>query len=173
MTFCPRRRAWQCWSIRPTTVRAESTVRDVEAAARRVGLEIHVLHASTSSEIDAAFASLARERCDALFLAPDAFFNSRRVQLAIMAARHAIPTTFESATDVDGRRADELRDRASQTRFRQVGIYAGRILKGAKPADLPVLQPTKFELVINLHTAKALGLPGARRAPAAADEVIE
>jgi putative ABC transport system substrate-binding protein len=153
-------------------VRAESTVRDVEAAARRVGLQIHVLHASTSNEIDAAFASLARERCDALFLAPDAFFNSRRVQLAIMAARHAIPTTFGVRDYVEAGGLMSYGTSVTDS-VRQVGIYAGRILKGAKPADLPVLQPTKFELVINLHTAKALGLSVPDGLQAAADEVIE
>jgi putative ABC transport system substrate-binding protein len=153
-------------------VRAEATVRDVEAAARRLGLQIHVLHASTSSEIDAAFASLASDRCDALFLAPDAFFNSRRVQLAIMAARHAIPTTFGVRDYVEAGGLMSYGTSVTDS-VRQVGIYAGRILKGAKPSDLPVLQPTKFELVINLHTAKALGLTVPATLQATTDEVIE
>jgi putative ABC transport system substrate-binding protein len=153
-------------------VRAESTVQDVEAAARHVGLQILVLQASTSSEIDAAFASLAPERCDALFAAPDAFFSGRRVQLAIMAARHMIPTTFGAREYVEAGGLMSYGTNVTDA-VRQAGIYAGRILKGAKPADLPVLQPTKFELVINLHTAKALGLPVPDALQAAADEVIE
>jgi putative ABC transport system substrate-binding protein len=153
-------------------VRAKSTVRDVEAAARRVGLQISVVDASTSGEIDAAFASLANERCDALFVAPDVFFNSRRMQLAIMAARHAIPATFGAREYVEAGGLMSYGTSITES-VRQVGIYAGRILKGAKPADLPVLQPTKFELVINLQTAKALGLPVPDALLVAADEVIE
>jgi putative tryptophan/tyrosine transport system substrate-binding protein len=152
--------------------RAESTLRDVEAAARVIGLEIHVLEASTSGEIDAAFASIARDRADALFVAPDGFFNTRRVQLATLAARHAIPATYavRDYAEVGGLMSYGASDTDAN---RQAGIYAGRILKGEKPTDLPVLEPTKFEFVINLQTAKAIGLTVPDKLLVAADEVIE
>jgi putative ABC transport system substrate-binding protein len=159
--------------VNPTdATRAESTVRDVEAAARVIGLEIHVLEASTSGEIDAAFASIARDRADALFVAPDGFFNTRRVQLATLAARHAIPATYavRDYAEVGGLMSYGASDTDAS---RQAGIYAGRILKGEKPTDLPVLQPTKFEFVINLQTAKAIGLTVPDKLLVAADEVIE
>ena len=133
---------------------AETTVRDVEAAARAIGLQIQVLNASTSREIDAAFATLVRERPDALFVGNDTFFTSRRVQLVHLAARHAVPATYPVARICRSRRADELRSEHLTDAYRQVGVYTGRILKGAKPADLPVVQSSKFELVINVQTAK-------------------
>jgi putative ABC transport system substrate-binding protein len=159
--------------VNPTdATRAESTVSDVEAAARAIGLQIQVLNASSGEEIDAAFATLVRERCDALFVAPDGFFNNRRVQLAILAARHAIPVTYAVRDYVE---AGGLMSYGTSiaAAYRQAGVYVGRILKGAKPADLPVLQPTKFELVINLRTAKAIGLTVPQTLLVAADEVIE
>jgi putative tryptophan/tyrosine transport system substrate-binding protein len=128
---------------------AESALRDVNAAARAMGLKIQVLNAGTSGEINAAFATFVRERPDALFVAGDAFFNSRRVQLAILAAQRSIPATYATREEAE---AGGLMSYGAniQDAWRQAGIYTGRILKGTKPADLPVVQATKFELVINL-----------------------
>jgi putative ABC transport system substrate-binding protein len=152
--------------------RKEYILSDLQTAAGTLALQLQVLTASTSREIEAAFATLARERPDALFVAPDGFFNSRRVQLAMLAARHAIPTTFAAREYADagglmsyGTRLEDM--------HRQVGVYAGRILKGAQPADLPVMQSVKFELVINLLTARMLGLEVPASLLAAADEIIE
>ena len=151
---------------------AETTVRDVAAAARAMGLQIRVLNASTSREIDAALATFVRERPDALFVGPDSFFLSRRVQLTNLAVRHAVPATYSSRdfAEVGGLMSYGTSIADS---WRQVGVYAGRILKGAKPADLPVVQATKFELVINAQTARMLGLPVPPTLLARADEVIE
>jgi putative ABC transport system substrate-binding protein len=141
-------------------------------AARRLGLQIQVINASTSREIDAAFASMVRERADALFVAPDGFLVSRRVQLATLAARHAIPATYPSREVVEvGGLMSYGTDIVDM--YRQVGVYTGQILKGAKPADLPVLQSSKFEFVINLQTARALGIEVPDALLLAADEVIE
>jgi putative ABC transport system substrate-binding protein len=152
--------------------RAESTVRDVRTAARTSGLQIDVLNASTIQEIDAAFAIIVRERMDAVFVGPEPFFFSRRVQLAILAARHAIPATYAARAYVE---AGGLMSYGTDTGeyYRQHGVYVGRILKGTKPGDLPVVQPTKFELVINLHTTRTLGLEVPPTLLARADEVIE
>ena len=135
----------------------ETAVRDVEAAGRAMGVQIKVVNASTSREIDAAFAALARERSDALFVAGDSFFNSRRVQLANLTVRHALPAAFSQRETVE---AGGLMSYGSDIldAYRQIGVYTGRILKGAKPADLPVVQASKFELVINMQTARMLGL---------------
>jgi len=151
---------------------AEATLRDMPEAARAIGLQIVVLNASTGREIEAAFATLVRDRADALFVGADAFFNSRRIQLANMAARHAIPTAFAVREYVD---AGGLMSYGTSLAdmYRHVGAYSGRILKGARPADLPVLQSTKFELVINLQTARMLGLTVPDKLLVAADEVIE
>jgi putative ABC transport system substrate-binding protein len=151
---------------------AEATLRDMPEAARAIGLQIVVLNASTGREIEAAFATLVRDRADALFVGADAFFNSRRVQLANMAARHAIPTAFAVREYVD---AGGLMSYGTSLAdmYRHVGAYSGRILKGARPADLPVLQSTKFELVINLQTARMLALTVPDKLLVAADEVIE
>jgi putative tryptophan/tyrosine transport system substrate-binding protein len=147
-------------------------LRDVQEAARVIGLQIHVLNASTSSEIDAAFAALARERPDALFVANDLFFTSRRVQIANLAARGRIAAAYSNRDHVvAGGLVSYGTDIAD--RWRQTGVYTGTILKGAKPADLPVLQPTKFEFIINLKTAKALGLAIPETLLATADEVIQ
>jgi ABC-type uncharacterized transport system substrate-binding protein len=151
---------------------AETTVRDVAAAARAMGLQIRVLNASTSREIDAALATFVRERPDALFVGPDSFFLSRRVQLTNLAVRHAVPATYSSRdfAEVGGLMSYGTSIADS---WRQVGVYAGRILKGAKPADLPVVQATKFELVINASTARMLGLTVPPTLLATADVVIE
>jgi putative ABC transport system substrate-binding protein len=151
---------------------AEATLRDAEAAARVMGLEIQVLNASTSREIDAAFATLVSERPDALFVAGDPFFLSGRVQLVNLASRHAIPTTYSTR---DVAEAGGLMSYGTNLtdNYRQVGVYVGRILKGAKPADLPVEQASKFELVINASTARMLGLTVPDKLLALADEVIE
>jgi putative ABC transport system substrate-binding protein len=152
--------------------RAETVTRDAQAAARSMERQVHVLEASTSGEIDAAFATFARERTDALFVAPDSFFTSRRVQFAIVAARHAIPATYavREFAEVGGLMTYGT---SLEDMYRQVGIYTRRILKGAKPADLPVVQSSKFELVINRQAARALGLDVPERLIASADEVIE
>jgi putative ABC transport system substrate-binding protein len=150
----------------------ETTLRDVQSAARAIGLQIQVLNAETGREIDAAFATFARQRPDALLVAPGSFFTDRRVQLSLLAVRHAIPAIY-SVRDV-AEAGGLMSYGASLTdAYRQVGVYAGRILKGAKPADLPVVQPTKFELVINLLAARALDLDIPPQVLARADEVIE
>jgi putative ABC transport system substrate-binding protein len=151
---------------------SETTVRAIEAAVRGMGVQVQVFNAGTSREIDDAFANLARERSDAVFVGGDAFFTSRQVQLATLAARYMIPSSF-SQRDVT--EAGGLMSYAANSRDtnRQLGIYAGRILKGAKPADLPVVQPTKFELVINAQTARMLSLTLPASLLAIADEVIE
>jgi ABC-type uncharacterized transport system substrate-binding protein len=150
----------------------KSTLRDVEGAARTIGLQIQVLNASSSGEIDAAFATLARERPDALFVGSDAFFNKRCVQLVHLASRHAVPATYGGRDfAVAGGLISYGADITDA--YREVGVYAGRILKGAKPADLPVVQSTKFELVINHQTARMLGLAVPPTLLARADEVIE
>jgi putative tryptophan/tyrosine transport system substrate-binding protein len=150
----------------------ESTLRDVAAAARTMGLQIQIFNASTSREIDAAFATLVREKPDALFVDGGAFFSSRRVQLTHLASRHAIPATYGSREDAEAGGLMSYGTSFPDT-YRQMGIYTGRILKGAKPADLPVVQSTKFELVINLHIARMLGLTVPPTLLARADEVIE
>jgi putative ABC transport system substrate-binding protein len=151
---------------------AEPTLRDVQEAASTIGLQIQILNATTIGEIDAAFATLARERPDALFLAGDAFFTSRRVQFAILTAHHRIPAAYSNRDYVAaGGLMIYGTDLADM--FRQVGVYTGSILKGAKPADMPVVQSTKFEFVINLKTAKALGLDVPLYLQQIADEVIE
>jgi putative ABC transport system substrate-binding protein len=150
----------------------EVALRDIPAAARVIGLQIQILNASTSREIDAAFAAIARDRSDALFLAPDAFFTSRHIQLATLAARERMPTSGSSRVLAE---AGLLMSYGTDTAdmWRQVGVYTGQILKGAKPADLPVLQLTKFELVINVQTARTIGLEVPNSIQLLADEVIE
>jgi putative tryptophan/tyrosine transport system substrate-binding protein len=151
---------------------AETTLRDVEAGARAMALQIQVLNASTSREISAAFTTLGRARPDALFVGPGAFFLSRRVQLAHLATRHAVPAIYAEREYVDV--GGLVSYGASLTdAYRKVGVYTGRILKGGKPADLPVVRATKFELVINAETARILGLTLPDTLLARADEVIE
>jgi len=151
---------------------AEATLRDIPDAARAIGLQIQVLNASTSREIEAAFATLVRDQADALFVAGDGFFTSRRGQFATLAARDRIPAAYSNRTypEVGGLMSygTDIADT-----FHQAGVYTGQILKGAKPADLPVLQSTKFEFVINLQTARALGLEVSNSIQLLADEVIE
>ena len=150
----------------------ETTVRDVEAAARSMGLEIRVLNANTSGEIDAAFATIARERPDALFVGTSPLFNRRRIQLVHLASYHRVPAIYSGRLYPEA--GGLMSYGASVTdAFRQVGVYTGRILKGARPADLPVLQSTKLELVINYQSARMLGLSVPEKMLVAADEVIE
>jgi putative ABC transport system substrate-binding protein len=147
-------------------------LRDVQPAARAMGLQIEIVNASTSREIDAAFADFVRERPDALFVGIDPLFLSQRVQLALLAARHAVPATYGSRESAEAGGLMSYGTNLSDA-YRQTGVYAGRILKGEKPADLPVVQPTRFELVINLQTARVLGLVVPPQLLARADEVIE
>jgi putative ABC transport system substrate-binding protein len=151
---------------------AERSLKEVQAAAPVLGLQIHVFNASTSGEIDAAFAAIVREQCDALFVGGDGLFNGRRVQFAIMAARERLPASYSVRDYVQAGGLTSYGADVTDA-FRQVGAYTGSIINGAKPAELPVLQPTKFEFAINLHTAKALGLDIPPALLARADEVIE
>ena len=136
---------------------AEATLRDVQEAAPAIGLQIQIHNATTIGEIDAAFATLARERPDALFVAADDFSLDRRVQFATLTARDGIPASYAQSDFVAVGGMMSYGTDIADT-FHQVGVYTGQILKGAKPADLPVLQSTKFELAINLQTARALGI---------------
>jgi len=148
----------------------QPTIGEVQAAAS--GLQMLILEVATGGEIDAAFASMMRDKVDALFVAPGTFFNSRRVQLAVLAARHAVPAIYSVRAYAEAggliSYGTDIRDA-----FRQVGVYTARILKGEQPADLPVQQSTKVELVINLNTARAIGLTIPPTLLARADEVIE
>jgi putative tryptophan/tyrosine transport system substrate-binding protein len=156
----------------PTDLRVTSYIEEVEAAARAIGLQIHVFNASATDDIDVAFTAILRERMNALFTIPDAYFGTRRVQLAILAARHALPTAYPLRYYVEAGGLMSYGTSLADAQ-RHVGIYTGRVLKGEKPADLPVVQPTKFELVINRSTAKALDLELPPTLLARADEVIE
>jgi putative ABC transport system substrate-binding protein len=158
--------------VNPAEGNAETDLRDVEPAARAMGLQLQVLKASTSGEINAAFAAIARGQSDALFVGSSPFFSARSVQLATLAAHHSTPATFGSRLQVE---AGGLMSYGSSLtdKYRQAGIYTGRILKGTKPADLPVVQSSKFELVINAETARLLGLTVPPLLLARADEVIE
>ena len=153
-------------------VNTETTLRDMQSAGRAMGLQIQVLEASTIREIDAAFATFVRERPDAVFVGIDIFFNSRRAQLVNLASRHAVPATFVNR---DFAEIGGLMSYGSNIAdaWRQAGVYTGQILKGTKPADLPVVQSSKFELVINASTARMLGLTVPDKLLATADEVIE
>jgi putative ABC transport system substrate-binding protein len=150
----------------------EATLRDVQSAAGAMGVQIQVLNASTSREIEAAFATFVRERADALFVGSDAFFNSRRVQLAHLATLHKVPTTYSQRQYAEAGGLMSYGTNVADA-ARQVGDYTGRILKGAKPAELPVVQASKFELVINASTARMLGLEVPWILQQRADEVIE
>jgi ABC-type uncharacterized transport system substrate-binding protein len=158
--------------VNPKDANAERVIHDVQQAARAKGVQLSILKASTESEIDAAFVSLAQLQAGALLVAADPFLSSRREQFVELASRHAVPSLYawrEFAA------AGGLMSYGPSltSAYRLVGIYAGKVLKGAKPADLPVIQPTSFELVINLNTAKALGLTVPQSLLARADEVIE
>jgi ABC-type uncharacterized transport system substrate-binding protein len=156
--------------VDPASPPTKTTLREVEIAARAVRLPIEILNASSSREIDAAFATLARERPDALFVGPGFLFTSRRVQLVHLATLHKVPATYTQRqfAEIGG-----LMSYGSPDTHRQLGVYAGRILKGAKPADLPVVQSSKLELVINAQTARMLGLTVPPTLLSIADEVIE
>jgi putative ABC transport system substrate-binding protein len=150
----------------------ESTLREVQEAAPALGLNIEILNATTIGEIDSAFAALARERPDALFVGPDGFFTSRRGQFATLTAVNKIPATYSNREYVA---AGGLMSYGTDLTdvFHQVGAYTGNILKGAKPADPPVVQSTKLEFVLNLQTARALGLSVPPSLLSIADDVIE
>jgi len=158
--------------VNPADVNTETQLMDVGAAARAMGLQIQVFNANSSTEIDVAFETMGRERYDAVFVGTTPFLNGRRIQLAQLAAFHRLPATYALRESAE---AGGLMSYGSNIvdAFRQVGIYTGRILKGAKPADLPVVQASKFELVINTHTARMLGLTVPDKLLATADEVIE
>ena len=159
--------------VNPVNARTTAaTLRDVEPAARSMGLQIQVINVSTSREINAAFATFVRERPDALFVDPDPFLTSRRVQLVHLATFHKVPAAYPVRDYAEAGGLMSYGSNISET-FRQMGVYTGRILKGAKPADLPVVQAGKFELVINAETARMLGLDVPPTLLARADEVIE
>jgi putative ABC transport system substrate-binding protein len=152
--------------------RAEAQMREAQAAGAAMNLQVQIVTVATASEINAAFTALAKDRPDALFVSPDPFFIGRRAQLATQAARNAVPTSFSTR---DFPEAGGLMSYGTNIvdAYRQAGIYTGRILKGAKPADMPVIQATKFEMVINIETARLLGLAIPSSLLARADEVIE
>jgi putative ABC transport system substrate-binding protein len=158
--------------VNPANTTTETALSDAAAAARVMGLQIQVLNASTSREIDAAFATFVRERPDAVFVSLDVFFISRRAQLVNLASRHALPASYPLREFAEVGGLMSYGTNIADT-FRHIGVYAGRILKGAKPADLPVVQSTKFELVINAWSARMLGLTVPTTLLASADEVIE
>ena len=159
--------------VNPNNVEpAEAAVRDAKAAALAMGLEIRPVSARNGDEIDIVFRKLVGEHTDALLVAPDLYLNSRRVQIAILAAHYSLPTIYTVRNYAEAGGLISYGTSAAET-VRQEGVYAGRILKGTKPADLPVEQSTKFELVINLRTAKALSLEIPQSLLARADEVIE
>jgi putative ABC transport system substrate-binding protein len=149
-----------------------STLRDVEAAARAIGLQVQALNASTSREINAAFENVGRDRPDALFVETNTFLVNRRIQVVQLAAFHRLPAVYPVREYVEVGGLMSYGTNVMDA-FRQLGIYAGRILKGAKPADLPVVQSSKFDLVINTETARMLGLTVPPSLLARADDVIE
>jgi putative ABC transport system substrate-binding protein len=158
--------------VNPINENAEAVTKDVTTAAPTIGVQIDIVHASDSREIETAFATLVRNRADALVVGSDVFFTGRRLQLAILTARHAIPAIYNLREFAE---AGGLMSYGTTIResYRQVGIYTGRILNGAKPVELPVVQSTKYELVINLVTARAIGIEVPPMLLARADEVIE
>jgi putative ABC transport system substrate-binding protein len=158
--------------VNPKNARAELDTRDMQAAANAIGQKIQLLHAATADELDTSFSELAGRKAGALLVTSDAYFNSRREQFAVLAARYNVPAIYgQREFVIAGGLASYGSDVADGHRL--AGIYAGRILKGAKPADLPVMQPTTFNFAINLRTAKALGLTVVPTLIARANEVIE
>jgi putative tryptophan/tyrosine transport system substrate-binding protein len=158
--------------VNPNNSNAEQVIGDVREAARAKGVQLHILKVGTESEIDAAFGSLVQPQAGALLVGSDPFFAGRREQLVALASRHAVPAIYEWREFVEAGGLISYGTSLAAS-LRQLGTYAGRILKGAKPADLPVQQPTTFELVVNLKTAKALGLTVPPSILSRADEVIE
>jgi putative ABC transport system substrate-binding protein len=158
--------------VNPTNPVTEGDTKEIEDAARNIGQRMIVIRAKNESEIDTAFATIAREGAGSLLINVDGFFSTRRNQLAALAAHYRIPTSYNNRVYVEAGGLMSYGDNRLDS-YRQLGVYVGRILKGDKPADLPVMQPTKFELVINLKTAKALGLEVPPTLLARADEVIE
>ncbi len=158
--------------VNPTSSYAEAFIKDLQAGARTLGLQAEVLYAGSDREIDAAFATLVQRRADALLNAPDALFTSRRAQLVALSRRHAVPSIHAIREFPEAGALMSYGPNLANA-YQQTGIYTGRILKGERPADLPVAQPIKFELVINLKTARALGLNVPDKLLALADEVIE
>jgi putative tryptophan/tyrosine transport system substrate-binding protein len=158
--------------LNPNNPPSATQLKDIQEAARALGQQIHILHASSEAELEAAFATARQVGCGGLLVAADPFFNSRRTYIIALAARHAIPAIYEQREHA---LAGGLMSYGTSLPdgYRQVGIYTGRILKGEKPADLPVAQSTKFEFVINLTTAKALGIVVPPMLSARADEVVE
>jgi ABC-type uncharacterized transport system substrate-binding protein len=158
--------------VNPTNATAERVMRDAQEAARAKGVELHILKAGTEGDVEAAFAILVQLHAGGLVVSTDPFFNTRRAQLIALAARHAVPVIYDTREFAAAGGLITYGPSLPAT-FLQVGLYVGKILKGAKPADLPVQQPTTFELVINLKTAKALGLTIPQSILGRADEVIE
>jgi len=158
--------------VNPKNPTADSLKKDMETAAAALGAQIEFFTAGTGVDIDAAFASLVQRRPDALLVHPDNLFINRRVHLTMLAARHAVPAIYPLRPDAEAGGLMSYGTKLADA-HRQAGVYTGRILKGAKPADLPVVQPTKFEFVINLQTAKTIGLTVPETLLARADEVIE
>ena len=159
--------------VNPTSpVLAEPETRDLQAAARTLGLTLHLLHASTEQEIDTAFMTLVQLRAGGLVIGPDAYFNSRSEQLAVLTLRHAVPAIYQFREFVLSGGLASFGTTVVDT-YRPLGVYTGRILKGEKPADLPVQQATKLQLIINMKTAKALGITVPLPLSGRADEIIE
>jgi putative tryptophan/tyrosine transport system substrate-binding protein len=158
--------------VNPKNENAETITRDLKAAAAKISVEISVVQASNSREIEAAFAALVRDKVDALVIGTDPFFYSRRVQLTTLATRHALPAAYNLRAYAEAGGLMSYGTSLTEA-YRQVGVYTGRILKGAKPTDLPVVQSTKFDFIINLPTARALGIEVPPTLLARADEVIE
>ena len=158
--------------VDPNYALAEAIIKDLQEARATLGLQVEILYAGTAREIDAAFATMVQKRADALLMTASPFFTNRRVQIVTLATRHALPVLYDIREFAE---AGGLMSYGPSFRdiYQQAGIYTGRILKGERPADLPVMQPTKFELVINLTTARALGITVPNMLLARADEVIE
>jgi putative ABC transport system substrate-binding protein len=158
--------------VNPANENAEAVASDLKAAASKIGVEVAVVQASDNREIDVAFGTLIRNKADALVVGTDPFFYTRRVQLATLAARHALPSVYNVREYAEAGGLMSYGTSLSEV-LRLMGVYTGRIIKGAKPADLPVVQPTKFDFVINRSTARVLGLEIPPMLLARADEVIE